>query len=110
VYRLEGQTYRLQIGEPYWMPEVGLGIGRGRQVIGGIEQEVLLWHDPQGQAYPLPDQLIRDMQTQLMAERQRAEAERQRAEAERQRAEAAEQKAKRLAQRLRELGIDSEQV
>jgi len=96
VYRLEGQTYRLQIGEPYWMSEVGLGIGRGRQVMGGIEQEVLLWYDPQGQAYPLPDQLIREMQTQLMAERQRAEE--------------AEEKANRLAQRLQELGVDPEEV
>jgi hypothetical protein len=86
----------LQIGEPYWMSEVGLGIGRGRQVMGGIEQEVLLWYDPQGQAYPLPDQLIREMQTQLMAERQRAEE--------------AEEKANRLAQRLQELGVDPEEV
>jgi hypothetical protein len=78
------------------MSEVGLGIGRGRQVIGGIEQEVLLWYDPQGQAYPLPDQLIREMQTQLMAERQRAEE--------------AEEKANRLAQRLQELGVDPEEV
>jgi hypothetical protein len=23
--------------EPYWMPEVGLGMGRSRQVIGGID-------------------------------------------------------------------------
>jgi hypothetical protein len=65
-------------------------------VIGGIEQEVLLWYDPQGQAYPLPDQLIREMQTQLMAERQRAEE--------------AEEKANRLAQRLQELGVDPEEV
>jgi hypothetical protein len=78
------------------MSEVGLGIGRGRQVMGGIEQEVLLWYDPQGQAYPLPDQLIREMQTQLMAERQRAEE--------------AEEKANRLAQRLQELGVDPEEV
>jgi hypothetical protein len=55
-----------------------------------------LWYNPQGQAYPLPDQVIREMQTQLMAERQRAEQ--------------AEQKTNRLAQRLRELGIDPEQV
>lgn len=78
------------------MPEVGLGIGRGWQVMGGIEQEVLLWYDSRGQAYPLPDAVIREMRTQLMAERQRAEQ--------------AEQKANRLAQRLRELGIDPEQV
>lgn len=96
VYKLEGQTYRLQIGEPYWIPEVGLGLGRGRQVIGGIEQEMLLWYDAQGKAYPLPDQVIREMQIQLREERQRAEA--------------AAEKASWLAQRLRELGIDPEQV
>ena len=28
VYRLESGQYRLQESEPYWMPEVGLGIGR----------------------------------------------------------------------------------
>ena len=103
VYKLEGQTYRLQIGEPYWMPDVGLGIGRGRQVIGGIEQELLLWYDAQGKAYPMPDEVIREMQAQLRAERQRAEQERQRAEE-------AEGRANRLAERLRELGIDPEQV
>ena len=48
VYKLEAQTYRLQIGEQYWMPEVGLGIGRGRRVIGRVEQEALLWRDAQG--------------------------------------------------------------
>ena len=72
------------------------GLGRGRQVIGGIEQEMLLWYDAQGKAYPLPDQVIREMQIQLREERQRAEA--------------AAEKASWLAQRLRELGIDPEQV
>jgi Uma2 family endonuclease len=99
VYQLEDGTYRLQIGEPFWMPEVGLGLGRGRQVVGGIDMEVLLWHDAQGQVYPLPDQQVQDIQNQLTSERQRTETERQRAEAERQRAE-------RLAAYLRSLGID----
>lgn len=89
VYRLEGETYRLQIGEPYWMPEVGLGLGRGRQVIGGIEQEVLLWHDVQGHPYPMPDQRVQDIQNQLIAERQRSE---------------------RLADYLRSLGIDPDRL
>ncbi|MBC7971317.1 MAG: hypothetical protein H7Z11_14555 [Verrucomicrobia bacterium] len=96
VYRLEGDTYRSQIGEPYWMPEIGLGLGRGRQVIGGIEQEVLLWHDAQGQAYPMPEQRMQEMQRQLMAERQRTEAERQRAE--------------RLAEYVRSLGVDPDDL
>jgi Uma2 family endonuclease len=103
VYKLQGQTYRLQIGEPYWMPEVGLGLGRGRQVIGGIEQEVLLWHDGQGKAYPMPEQRMREMQTQLEEERQRAEQERQQVERERQRAD-------RLAEYLRSLGVDPDNL
>ncbi|TAG55294.1 MAG: Uma2 family endonuclease [Oscillatoriales cyanobacterium] len=30
VYHLVNGEYEQQIGEPFWMPEVGLGIGRGR--------------------------------------------------------------------------------
>jgi hypothetical protein len=85
------------------MPEVGLGIGRGRQVIGGIEQEVLLWYDAQGKPYPMPETLIQDMQEQLVAERQRAEADRRQAQVERQRAE-------RLAAYLRSQGIDPDNL
>ena len=92
VYKLEANRYQLQIGEPYWMEEVGLGIGRGRQVVGGIEQEVLLWYDVQGQPYPLPEQAMKDMQRELSAERQKLSAERQRAD--------------RLAEYLRSQGID----
>ncbi len=103
VYKLAGQTYQLQMGEPYWMPEIGLGIGRDRQLLGNVEQEVLRWHDEQGNPYPLPDEVIREMRTQLRAERLRTALAEERAEAERQRAN-------RLAQRLRELGIDPEQI
>ena len=48
VYKLESGTYKLQIGEPYWMPEVGLGIGRCQKVFGGISQEMLTWYDENG--------------------------------------------------------------
>ncbi|EDX83905.1 conserved hypothetical protein [Synechococcus sp. PCC 7335] len=48
VYRLEKGTYQLQIGEPFWMPEVGLGIGRYQAEIGGYSQEILTWYDAQG--------------------------------------------------------------
>lgn len=103
VHKLQNQTYQLQIGEPFWMPEIGLGLGRGQQVVGGIEQEVLLWHDSQGQPYPLSDQVIGDLRGQLQAEKQRAATERQRATTERQRAE-------RLAERLRSLGVDPDTI
>jgi len=96
VYKLENDTYQPKIGEPYWMEEVGIGIGRGRQTVGGIEQEVLLWYDRQGQAYPLSEQVITEMQAELNEERQRAETERQRAD--------------KLAEYLRSKGIDPDTI
>lgn len=96
VYKLVDGRYQQKIGEPYWMPEVGLAIGRSQQVIGGIEQEILSWCDQQGKVYPLPDQVVQEMQQQLAAERQRAEAERQRAE--------------QLARYVRSLGIDPDNL
>ncbi|BDI19596.1 hypothetical protein ANSO36C_53980 [Nostoc cf. commune SO-36] len=51
IYKLVDKNYQLQIGEPYWMPEVGLGIGRHQGVIGGIGQEFLSWYDEQGNRY-----------------------------------------------------------
>jgi Uma2 family endonuclease len=51
VYKLVDNNYELQIGEPYWMPEVGLGIGRYRGVVSGIQQEILSWYDQKGLRY-----------------------------------------------------------
>ncbi len=48
VYRLEDGVYQQQIGEPYWMPEVGLGIGRYRGEVGGFPQEYLTWFEDGG--------------------------------------------------------------
>ncbi|MEO1393184.1 MAG: Uma2 family endonuclease [Cyanobacteria bacterium J06634_5] len=48
VYKLVSDEYQLQIGEPYWMPEVGLGIGRYQGEVGGLSQEILTWYDEQG--------------------------------------------------------------
>ena len=92
LYKLESGTYQLQIGEPFWIPQVGLGIGRTRQLVGGIEMEVLLWHDQQGQPHLVPEQEMKQLQTQLEQLQQQAEAERQRTE--------------RLVAKLRELGVD----
>ena len=89
VYKLVDGVYQLQIGEPYWMPEVGLGIGRYQTVLGVMQQQVLAWYDHQGNRY-------------LTSEEQKQQAQQQ-AEAERQRAE-------RLAARLRELGEDPDRL
>ncbi|MEL6440705.1 MAG: Uma2 family endonuclease [Cyanobacteria bacterium J06621_8] len=48
VYKLLNGSYQLQIGEPYWMSEIGLGIGRYQGQIGGLEQEMLTWYDSRG--------------------------------------------------------------
>lgn len=51
VYKLVQGKYRLQQGEPCWMPEVGLGIGRCQGVIGNLPQEQLTWFDEKGNRY-----------------------------------------------------------
>jgi Uma2 family endonuclease len=93
VYKLIEGHYQLQIGEPYWMPEVGLGIGRWQTVIGGVGQEILTWYDERGQRH-------------LSAEEQ----ERNRAEQEHHRAEAEVQRRQQLEALLRAQGIDLEQL
>jgi Uma2 family endonuclease len=103
VYKLGNGTYTLQVGEPFWMPEIGLGIGRCQLVDDPLNREVLTWYDANGQRYLSEAEVERQ---RAEAERQRAEAERQRAEAERQRAEAEHQRAEQLAERLRQLGED----
>jgi Uma2 family endonuclease len=114
VYKLEGDTYRLQLGEPYWMPEVGLGIGRYQAVIGGISQEILTWYDGQGNRHLGPEEQERQRaereQQRAERERQRAEREQQRAEQEQQRAEQERSAKERLEAYLRSQGIDPEQL
>jgi Uma2 family endonuclease len=51
VYKLVDGNYQLQIGEPYWMSEIGLGIGRYQGFVAGIPQELLSWYDEQGDRY-----------------------------------------------------------
>ncbi len=96
VYKLMDGAYQLQIGEPFWMPEVGLGIGRHVLTLGGLEQEGLSWFAVDGIPYPSAEQLA-----------QQAEQLAQQAE---QRQQQAEQDRERLAAKLRELGVDPDSV
>jgi Uma2 family endonuclease len=93
VYKLVDGAYQRQSGEPCWMPEISLGIGRDRLIDDPFDREILTWYDARGQRY-----------------RSEAEVERDRAAAERQRAATERQRADRLAARLRELGIDPEAI
>jgi Uma2 family endonuclease len=51
VYRLVDGIYQLQIGEPYWMSQIGLGIGRAPYRDGAVEVEALYWYDEGGNRY-----------------------------------------------------------
>ena len=82
VYRLVEGVYQHQLGEPVWMPEIGLGIGREIGTYDRCQREWLYWYDSEGTRFLTPDEA--------------AEQERQRTQ--------------RLAERLREMGIDPEQV
>jgi Uma2 family endonuclease len=66
MYKLVQGSYEKQTGEPFWLNEVGLGIGRVKGELGGIVREWLAWFDEAGNPYLLPSQLIRQ-------ERQRAD-------------------------------------
>ncbi|TAD76963.1 MAG: hypothetical protein EA001_11355 [Oscillatoriales cyanobacterium] len=110
VYKLVDGAYQRQSGEPCWMPEIGLGIGRDRLADDPFDREILTWYDAQGQRHRSAAEVERD---RAAAECQRAETERLRAEAADQRAAAADQRAaadrqraEQLAERLRQLGID----
>lgn len=89
VYKLVDGEYQLQIGEPLWMPEIKLGIGRANYTSGTIQREVLYWYDETGNRYLTPPEV---------------------AQRERQQREVAEQQRERLAAKLRELGINPDSI
>ena len=117
VYRLEAGVYVRQSGDPVWLPELELGIGRGQGTFAGWTREWLYWVDQHGDRFLTPEEIAEQERQRAEQERQRAEQEhqraeqeRQRAEQERQRAERERQRAERLAARLRELNIDPDSL
>jgi Uma2 family endonuclease len=82
IYKLMRGKYLPVIGNPVWLPELGLGIGKERQTYQGREREWMFWYDEQGKRYLLPEE----------------------------RADQAEARSQQLADRLRALGIDPDAV
>jgi Uma2 family endonuclease len=95
VHRLVDGVYVRQSGEPVWMPEINLGIGRSQGTFWGWEREWLFWYDQEGRKYLSPDEVRQQAVQEIQQAVQQAEEERQRAE--------------KLAARLRELGIDPDE-
>jgi len=86
IYKLFEGNYELQSGEPHWMPEIGLGIGRCVLPTDKFHREVLSWFEEGGDRY-------------LSGE-----------EVERQRAEVVQRELEILLARLRSLGIDPDEL
>jgi hypothetical protein len=96
VYHTTGNSPRVPV-----VPDgfLSLGVprkkeGRSRQVIGGIEQEILTWFSQDGQVYPMPETILQELRTQLRVEREQLRLER----------------ADRLAEYLRSQGIDPDNL
>lgn len=103
VYKLVGDSYQLQIGEPFWMPEIGLGIGRCPEIFPGSNEEVLSWYDDRGDRYLRSEE--KEIQANLAATQAQAEAIQAKAEA-----DLAKQRADKLLAKLQELGIDGDSL
>ncbi|MEM8602943.1 MAG: Uma2 family endonuclease [Cyanobacteria bacterium P01_H01_bin.121] len=82
IYKLVEGDYQLLDGNPIWLPEIGLGLGRDRGCYLGREREWLYWYDQAGQRLPTPEE----------------------------QAQQAQARAVRLAAKLRELGVDPNSV
>ncbi len=82
VYQLEEGEYLLQSGEPVWLADLKLGIGKDQGTYQGITREWLYWYDEQGKRYLTPEERILE----------------------------AQQRTYRLEERLRSLGIDPKEL
>jgi Uma2 family endonuclease len=74
VYKLEQGIYILQQGEPVWLAELKLGIGRETGRYQGIEREWLYWYDDGAKRYLIPEERIQEAQerTKKLEERLRS--------------------------------------
>jgi Uma2 family endonuclease len=110
VYELIDQEYHLLTGEPIWLAEIGLGLGRDRGVYLGIEREWLYWYDAEGRRIPTSEERAELQRERAEQEARRAEQETRRAEQETRRAEQAEQRLQDLLEQLRQQGIDPDDL
>jgi len=62
VYQLENGQYQLLAGEPVWLSNLGLGIGREIGIYQGIKREWLYWYDERGKRYLTPEEELRSAQ------------------------------------------------
>lgn len=96
VYELKNGKYELLPGEPVWLSQINLGIGRETGIYQGVEREWLYWYDRQGKRYLTHEERAREAQQQAREAQQQALA--------------AKERAKLLEEKLRSLGIDPNEL
>ena len=116
IYKLVGGRYELQASEPYWMPEIGLGLGRCQVTTGGLELEVLSWFGEGSDRYFFSEEVVdrakaraeleRQLRRQAEARAEREHQERERAETERDRERVEKEALLKKLERMRAAGID----
>lgn len=107
IYRLEAGKYVRCLGEPVYLPEIGLGIGRCKGEYQRWQREWLYWYTKKGTRLPSPVEQTQHERRLKEQALQRAEIERQqktqalqRVEIERQQKEQALQHAEQVEQQL----------
>jgi len=101
VYQRVEDQFVLQSGQPFWMPELQLGIGVALGTYKGWERNWLFWFDRCGDRFPSPDEQVQQAEQRTLQAEQRVE------EAE-QRAKQAEQSLQDLRNQMQQRGIDLE--
>ena len=96
VYKLVNGEYVLQSGNPFWMPEIELGIGCERGTYQGITREWLYWYDELGKRFFTPEERITEAEERITQSEQRRQE--------------AENRAQMLAERLKALGVDPDSL
>jgi Uma2 family endonuclease len=89
VYKLMQGKYLPVVGNPVWMPELNIGLGKERRRYQCADREWLFWYNQDGVRYPTPQEQVKQ---------------------ELERADQAEARSQQLADRLRALGIDPDKV
>ncbi|MCP2729046.1 Uma2 family endonuclease [Limnofasciculus baicalensis] len=117
VHKLVDGKYELQLGNPVWLPEIGLGIGCERGNYSGVTREWLYWYDQEGKRYHTPEEQIKEKVAEVLKAQQEARVARQEAQLAKQatqlaqqQTQLAQQRAQKLAQKLRDLGIDPDNL
>jgi len=131
VYRLVQGQYVPVIGNPVWMPEIGLGIGKDEYTHQDRDREWLFWYDENGDRYLTPDEQIDEKQQQVQQAKQQTQQAKQQTQQAKQQTQQAKQqtqqakqqtkliqeeldqekvRSQKFADRLRQLGINLDEL